>query len=159
MNKSEKIEGYELLNLQLEGLLSAQNYTLSNLSNASALLNDFLPNQVFVGFYLYNGEQLILGPFQGGVSCVEIKLGAGVCGEAAEKRQTLIVDNVKEHKNYISCDSRALSEIVVPLIKDGELKGVLDLDASETSFYDDVDQKYLEEFCHILSEMTDWKFF
>ena len=77
MNKSEKIEGYELLNLQLKGLLSTQNYTLSNLSNASALLNDFLPNQVFAGFYLYNGEQLILGPFQGGVSCVEIKLGAG----------------------------------------------------------------------------------
>lgn len=159
MNKSEKIEGYELLNMQLKGLLSDQNYTLSNLSNASALLNDFLPNQVFVGFYLYNGEQLILGPFQGSVSCVEIKLGAGVCGESAEKRETLIVDNVKEHKNYISCDGRAMSEIVVPLIKDGELKGVLDLDAAETAFYDSVDQKYLEEFCQILSDMTDWTFF
>ncbi|MEY8442956.1 GAF domain-containing protein [Lactococcus ileimucosae] len=159
MNKKEKVEGYELLNNQLKALLSAQNYTLSNLSNATALLNDFLPKQVFVGFYLYNGEQLILGPFQGGVSCVEIKLGAGVCGEAAAKRQTLIVDNVKEHKNYISCDSRAMSEIVVPLIKDGELKGVLDLDAAEPSFYDDIDQKYLEEFCQILSDRTDWRFF
>ena len=159
MNKQEKIEGYELLNLQLKGLLAEQNYTISNLANASSLLWNFLPNQVYTGFYLYNGEKLILGPFQGSVSCVEITLGKGVCGESAEKNQTLIVENVKTHKNYISCDGRAMSEIVVPMTKNGKLVGVLDLDSSEVGFYDEIDAKYLEEFVAILCEMTDFKFF
>ncbi|MGF1983168.1 GAF domain-containing protein [Lactococcus taiwanensis] len=159
MNKEEKIEGYEMLNLQLKGLLSEQNYTISNLANASSLLWNFLPKQVYTGFYLYNGEKLILGPFQGSVSCVEIELGKGVCGEAAENRETVIVDNVKTHKNYISCDGRAMSEIVVPLVKNGNLMGVLDLDSSEIGAYDAIDQKYLEEFSRILCECTDFEFF
>ncbi|MCL2114280.1 GAF domain-containing protein [Lactococcus protaetiae] len=159
MNKQEKIDGYEMLNLQLKGLLSEQNYTISNLANASSLLWDFLPNQVYTGFYLYNGEKLILGPFQGSVSCVEITMGKGVCGESAEKCETMIVDDVKKHKNYISCDGRAMSEIVVPLVKSGKVVGVLDLDSSEVGFYDEIDEKYLEEFAEILCEMTDFKFF
>ena len=159
MNKQEKIEGYELLNLQLKALLSEQNYTLSNLANASSLLQSFLPEQVYTGFYLYNGDKLILGPFQGSVSCVEIVMGKGVCGEAAQTRQTMIVEDVKKHKNYISCDGRAMSEIVVPMVKDGNLVGVLDLDSSEVGFYDEIDQKYLEEFASILCDMTDFKFF
>ena len=159
MNKQEKIEGYELLNLQLKALLSEQNYTLSNLANASSLLWCFLPEQVYTGFYLYNGDKLILGPFQGSVSCVEIVMGKGVCGEAAQTRQTMIVEDVKKHKNYISCDGRAMSEIVVPMVKDGNLVGVLDLDSSEVGFYDEIDQKYLEEFASILCDMTDFKFF
>lgn len=159
MNKQEKIEGYELLNLQLKALLSEQNYTLSNLANASSLLWSFLTEQVYTGFYLYNGDKLILGPFQGSVSCVEIVMGKGVCGEAAQTRQTMIVENVKKHKNYISCDGRAMSEIVVPMVKDGNLVGVLDLDSSEVGFYDEIDQKYLEEFASILCDMTDFKFF
>lgn len=100
MNKQEKIEGYELLNLQLKALLSEQNYTLSNLANASSLLWSFLPEQVYTGFYLYNGDKLILGPFQGSVSCVEIVMGKGVCGEAAQTRQTMIVEDVKNTKLY-----------------------------------------------------------
>lgn len=159
MNKQEKIDGYEMLNLQLRGLLSEQNYTISNLANASSLLWNFLPQQVYTGFYLFNGEKLILGPFQGSVSCVEIAMGKGVCGESAQKRETIVVENVKTHKNYISCDGRAMSEIVVPMVKDGQLVGVLDLDSSETDFYDEIDAKYLEEFAHILCEMTDFKFF
>jgi GAF domain-containing protein len=159
MDKQAKIEGYQLINAQLRSLLSAQNNTLSNLSNASALLQSFLPDSVFVGFYLFDGSKLILGPFQGSVSCVEIELGRGVCGESAQKRETIIIDNVKKHDNYISCDSRALSEIVVPMIKGDKLVGVLDLDAPEVAAYDDTDQQYLEEFVRILCDMTDWKFF
>jgi GAF domain-containing protein len=166
MNTQEKIEGYKLLNTQLKSLLSSQNYTLSNLSNASALLNDFLPDQVFAGFYLFDGERLILGPFQGSVSCVEIELGRGVCGQSALEQQTIIVDNVKEHDNYISCDSRAMSEIVVPLLatckdsgKRDKLMGVLDLDSAHIAAYDDIDQKYLEEFADILVDATNWEFF
>lgn len=159
MNETEKIEGYELLIAQLEGLLSTQNHTLSNLANASAVLMDFLPESVFTGFYLYDGARLVLGPFQGSVSCVEIEMGKGVCGQAAADGVTLIVDDVRAHKNYISCDSRALSEIVVPLYKDGKLVGVLDLDAPTIAGYDEIDKKYLEIFAEKLSALTDFHFF
>ena len=159
MNQQEKIDGYELLNLQLKSLLAEQNYTLSNLSNASALLMDFLPNSVFTGFYLYNGEKLILGPFQGGVSCVEIELGKGVCGQAASENRTMIVDDVTKHANYISCHSRAMSEIVVPMYKGDKLVGVLDLDSSKVADYDEIDQKGMEEFTENLIDLTDFDFF
>ncbi|MFV0556194.1 MAG: GAF domain-containing protein [Lactovum sp.] len=159
MKKQEKIECYEQINAQLKNLLTVQNYTISNLSNASALLMDSLAHQIFTGFYLYNGEKLILAPFQGSVSCVEIEIGKGVCGEAAEQAETIIVDNVKEYKNYISCDSRAMSEIVVPIIKDEKVIAVLDLDADCVDFYDEIDKKYLEEFVEILTQATDFKFF
>ncbi|KXU13606.1 GAF domain-containing protein [Streptococcus infantis] len=131
---------------------------LANLSNASALLKTSFPNTVFAGFYLFDGNELILGPFQGGVSCVRIALGKGVCGESAASRQTVIVGDVKTYPNYISCDSSARSEIVVPMVKEGRLLGVLDLDSSLVDDYDDLDLKYLEEFVAILLEKTEWIF-
>lgn len=131
---------------------------LANLSNASALLKTSFPNTVFAGFYLFDGNELILGPFQGGVSCVRIALGKGVCGESAASRQTVIVGDVKTYPNYISCDSSARSEIVVPMVKEGHLLGVLDLDSSLVDDYDDLDLKYLEEFVAILLEKTEWNF-
>ena len=131
---------------------------LANLSNASALLKTSFPNTVFAGFYLFDGNELILGPFQGGVSCVRIPLGKGVCGESAASRQTVIVGDVKTYPNYISCDSSARSEIVVPMVKEGRLLGVLDLDSSLVDDYDELDQKYLEEYVAILLEKTEWNF-
>ena len=131
---------------------------LANLSNASALLKTSFPNTVFAGFYLFDGNELILGPFQGGVSCVRIALGKGVCGESAASRQTVIVGDVKTYPNYISCDSSARSEIVVPMVKEGRLLGVLDLDSSLVDDYDNLDQKYLEEFVATLLEKTEWNF-
>ena len=158
MNKREKISNYQLLLAQLEALLEGETNALANLSNASALLNQVLPHSVFTGFYLFDGNELILGPFQGGVSCVHIALGKGVCGESAEKKQTIIVEDVTQHSNYISCDSRAKSEIVVPMVKDGRLLGVLDLDSALTDDYDKLDQEYLEKFVRILLEKTTWNF-
>ena len=158
MNTKEKISNYQLLLAQLEALLEGETNALANLSNASALLNQALPNSVFAGFYLFDGKELILGPFQGGVSCVHITLGKGVCGESAEKKETIIVDDVTQHANYISCDSRAKSEIVVPMVKDGRLLGVLDLDSALTGDYDKVDREYLEKFVQILLEKTTWNF-
>ena len=142
-NKEEKTNAYELLLAQQKALIEGETDLISILANSSALLNETLPNTVFAGYYLYKNDELILGPFQGRVSCVHIALGKGVCGEAAEKRQTLIVENVKEHKNYIACDSAALSEIVVPMEKSGQLIGVLDLDSNQIGLYDEIDQKYL----------------
>ena len=155
---SEKESLYQIINEQLSYLLEGEPNVLANLSNASALLKTSFPNTVFAGFYLFDGHELILGPFQGGVSCVRIALGKGVCGESASSRQTVIVGDVKTYPNYISCDSSARSEIVVPMVKEGRLLGVLDLDSSLVDDYDDLDQKYLEEFVAILLEKTEWNF-
>ena len=155
---SEKESLYQTVNEQLSYLLEGEPNVLANLSNASALLKTSFPNTVFAGFYLFDGNELILGPFQGGVSCVRIALGKGVCGESAASRQTVIVGDVKTYPNYISCDSSARSEIVVPMVKEGRLLGVLDLDSSLVDDYDDLDLKYLEEFVSILLEKTEWNF-
>lgn len=155
---SEKELLYQTINEQLSYLLEGEPNVLANLSNASALLKTSFPNTVFAGFYLFDGNELILGPFQGGVSCVRIALGKGVCGESAASRQTVIVGDVKTYPNYISCDSSARSEIVVPMVKEERLLGVLDLDSSLVDDYDDLDLKYLEEFVAILLEKTEWNF-
>ena len=155
---SEKELLYQTINEQLSYLLEGEPNVLANLSNASALLKTSFPNTVFAGFYLFDGNELILGPFQGGVSCVRIALGKGVCGESAASRQTVIVGDVKTYPNYISCDSSARSEIVVPMVKEGRLLGVLDLDSSLVDDYDELDQKYLEEFVAILLEKIEWNF-
>ena len=150
MTKQEKISNYQLLLAQLEALLEGETNALANLSNASALLNQALPNSVFTGFYLYDGSELILGPFQGGVSCVHIALGKGVCGESASKRQTIIVEDDRLHDNYISCDATALSEIVVPMVKNGQLIGVRDIDSGKKASYEEIDQEFLERYVEIL---------
>mgnify|MGYP002724358603 CR=1 FL=1 len=126
MNK--KIEAYELMLLQLKGLLEAESNWIANLANSSALLNETLEDTVFAGYYLFEEGELILGPFQGRVSCTRITMGKGVCGESAA----------------------AMSEIVVPMIADDQLIGVLDIDSGKTNSYDEIDQKYLEEFAAIL---------
>ena len=155
---SEKEMLYQTLNEQLSLLLEGEPNVLANLSNASALLKSTFPNTVFAGFYLFDGNGLILGPFQGGVSCVRIGLGKGVCGESAASLQTVIVGDVKTYPNYISCDSSARSEIVLPIVKNGKLLGVLDLYSSVLDDYDEIDQKYLEEFVSILLDKTEWNF-
>ncbi|MBO0424323.1 GAF domain-containing protein [Enterococcus plantarum] len=154
--KEEKSATYQLLVQQQAVIIEIEHDKIANLANSSALLADALPNTVFAGYYLFDGEELVLGPFQGKVSCTRIKMGKGVCGESAEKCVTLIVDDVKNHKNYISCDSAALSEIVVPMVKDGKLLGVLDLDSSVTHGYDEIDQEYLEQFVQTLLKDTDF---
>ena len=155
---SEKESLYKTVNEQLSFLLEGEPNVLANLSNASALLKSTFPNTVFAGFYLFDGTELILGPFQGGVSCVRIALGKGVCGESAASLQTVIVGDVKSYPNYISCDSSARSEIVLPIVKNNKLLGVLDLDSSRVDDYDEIDRKYLEEFLIILLEKTKWDF-
>lgn len=152
-NKEEKQKTYEMMISQQSELIKDEKNWLATLSNASALLNMNLPDTVFAGFYLFDENELILGPFQGNVSCTRIQMGKGVCGEAADTNQTVIVGNVKEHKNYIACDSAALSEIVVPMVKDERLIGVLDIDSKEVDRYDQTDKKYLEDYCKQLLEV------
>lgn len=158
MLEQEKKSTYDLLLAQLAGLLDGERNAMANLSNSAALLNLTLPNSVFTGYYLFDGTELILGPFQGGISCVHIALGKGVCGQSAAESRTIIVDDVRTHANYISCDAAALSEIVVPMMKNGQLLGVLDLDSRLVADYDAIDQEYLERFVALLVEGTDWNF-
>ncbi|WP_321383370.1 GAF domain-containing protein [uncultured Enterococcus sp.] len=155
-SEKQKKDTYELMIQQLIGLTEIEHDVIANLANSSALLAEALPDTVFAGYYLYNGDELILGPFQGKVSCTRIKLGKGVCGESAEKQKTLIVDNVKTHENYISCDSAAMSEIVIPMVKDGILLGVLDIDSGVTFSYDAIDQEYLERFAAVLIDQSNF---
>ncbi|KAF1300021.1 GAF domain-containing protein [Enterococcus songbeiensis] len=154
-NVNQKKEAYELLLLQQAGLLDAEKNWIATLANSSALLTTTLKDTVFAGYYLFNGEELVLGPFQGKVSCTRIKMGKGVCGESAEKQETMIVGNVKTHKNYISCDSAAMSEIVVPMVKEGKLLGVLDIDSGTVDTYDTIDQEFLEKYVELLLASSD----
>ncbi|EHJ56056.1 hypothetical protein HMPREF9318_01496 [Streptococcus urinalis FB127-CNA-2] len=155
MEKRNKIAAYNLMLAQAEVLFAKESNPIANLSNASALIKTTLPDSVFSGFYLTTQEnELILGPFQGNVSCVHIHYGKGVCGEAAQKQETLIVDDVTKHQNYIACDSAAKSEIVVPMIKDNKVIGVLDLDSSNVADYDEIDKEYLEKLVYLLMNKT-----
>ncbi|OBZ17636.1 MULTISPECIES: GAF domain-containing protein [Bacillales] len=141
---------YELAIRQLQALLDGETDVISNLANASALLNQFLDNINWVGFYIYRGNELVVGPFQGLPACVRIPLHRGVCGKAASERLTVRVGNVHEFPGHIACDSASQSEIVIPIIKDGELFGVLDIDSPVLDRFDEVDQHYLEKFVNQL---------
>lgn len=160
MTKEEKKSAYDLMLAQAEILFANESNALANFSNASALLRTTLPNSVFTGFYLLDQvtQELILGPFQGHVSCVRIALGKGVCGEVAANQETMIVEDVTKHANYIACDSVARSEIVVPMVKDGKLVGVLDLDSHQVGDYDKLDKEYLERFVAVLLDKTELSF-
>jgi len=142
-----KQEQYELVIKQLDALLEGEDDRIANLANASALLNGFLNEVNWVGFYIYDGvKELVLGPFQGLAACTRIPLGKGVCGTSAAKRRTVRVPDVHLFPGHIACDAASQSEIVVPLIKDGNLLGVLDIDAPIKDRFDETDQTMLERF-------------
>jgi GAF domain-containing protein len=143
-------EGYELVLKQAEALISSCDDEIANLSNASALLNLFLNDINWVGFYLNKNNELILGPFQGLPACTNIKIGRGVCGTAASTLETQLIDNVHEFPGHIACDANSKSEIVIPIVKNQELYGVLDIDAPIYNRFTETDQKYLEMFVEIL---------
>ncbi|RKN73034.1 GAF domain-containing protein [Paenibacillus ginsengarvi] len=146
-------QNYESVIRQLEALLEGEMDRIANLSNASALLNQFLDEINWVGFYLYRDGELVLGPFQGLPACVRIPLNRGVCGKAARDRSIVRVANVHDFPGHITCDAASLSEIVIPLINDGELIGVLDIDSPKLERFDEVDELYLSRFAARLCEL------
>ncbi|GED71718.1 hypothetical protein BRE01_54200 [Brevibacillus reuszeri] len=147
----DRKEGYELVIMQLQALVDGETNQIANLANASALLNQFLHGINWVGFYLTEGEGLVLGPFQGLPACVRIPFGKGVCGTAASKRETVLVEDVHLFPGHIACDAASESEIVVPIIKNDALIGVLDIDSPIKNRFDEVDQHYLEQFIATLT--------
>ncbi|MFP7734395.1 GAF domain-containing protein [Priestia aryabhattai] len=148
-----KQKDYELVIKQLRALLEGESNTIANLANASALLNQFLNEVNWVGFYLMEDGELVLGPFQGLPACVRIPLGKGVCGTAAQNQKTERIEDVHAFPGHIACDAASQSEIVVPIVKNGQLLGVLDIDSPIKNRFDEIDQHYLEEF---VKELTSF---
>jgi GAF domain-containing protein len=143
---------YQLLVKQVKSLLRKEDNLITNLSNFTAALRQTFNKISWVGFYLYDGTKLYLGPFQGKVACTEIQVGSGVCGTSAKERKTIIVEDVDKFPGHIACDVESRSEIVVPIIKNGNLFGVLDLDSIDYSSFNETDKKYLEDLVYFLSK-------
>lgn len=142
------------LTKQLKALLEDETDFVANLSNASALLYHTLEDINWAGFYLWNDQesQLILGPFQGLVACNRIDSGSGVCGTAFETKETQLVPDVHQFPGHIACDSASNSEIVVPLYKQDQLIGVLDIDSPKYDRFSEVDQQLIEEYAQVLNQ-------
>ncbi|KAF9925741.1 hypothetical protein FBU30_004509 [Linnemannia zychae] len=172
---SDKLEFYKDLELQIQGVTEGQRNWVTNLANSSALIYHGLRAVTnkpinWVGFYLLDPlnsnyatattpakDALILGPFQGKVACTNILFGRGVCGTAAAEKRTVLVKDVHEFPGHIACDAASNSEIVVPLILDGRVIGVLDLDCEVTEGFDEVDQAGLETVAKYLVQACDWR--
>lgn len=152
------MKNHQLLLTQLTGLLADEQAPSAILANASALLNQAVSQLNWVGFYLYDPakDELVLGPFQGQVACMHIKMGAGVCGTAAQKRTVEVVADVSQFPGYISCDAAAQSELVIPLVNQaGKLYGVLDLDAPVKDCFDDQLVATIAEAAAIIMKSID----
>ena len=148
--KGTKEEQYTALLPQLQGLLQGEPDLVANLANVAAALKEQF-GWFWVGFYLVKGDELVLAPFQGPVACTRIKKGRGVCGSSWAQAQTLIVPDVEKFPGHIACSSLSKSEIVVPIIRNGEVLGVLDVDADELNQFDTTDQHYLEQVIDLIS--------
>lgn len=161
MFQYKKLDGdkqavYRGLHQQLAGLLHDEDDWLANTANTAALLYSQLTEVNWAGFYFLKDNELVLGPFQGLPACVRIPLGKGVCGTAAIERQTYVVADVQAFPGHIACDAASRSEIVIPIMNDGQLIGVLDIDSPIKERFDDVDQLELEKVVTILNRETDW---
>lgn len=148
--KGNKQTQYESLIPQIKALLEGENDLVANLANIAAALKEQF-GWFWVGFYWVKKDELVLGPFQGPVACTRIRKGRGVCGTSWAEARTLIVPDVEKFPGHIACSSLSKSEIVVPVIKNGVVLGVLDVDASELNQFDETDQKYLEQIVGLVN--------
>lgn len=149
IESTDKHEIYQSLLPQIKSLVSGEPDQIANLANVAAVLKygmDFL----WVGFYLVKQDELVLGPFQGPIACTRIRKGKGVCGTSWEQAKTVIVPDVDAFPGHIACSSVSRSEIVVPLFKDGEVIGILDIDSDELNTFNETDQLYLEQLVELL---------
>ncbi len=152
---AEKAKLYEELALQVRAVLEGERDPIANAANAASAVFHALPQVSWVGFYFVKGGELVVGPFQGKPACTRIALGRGVCGRAAAERKTLVVPDVREFPGHIACDPEANSEIVVPIVQEGRLVGVLDLDSTFVDRFDDQDAAGLEAIAAIYANAWD----
>ncbi len=149
IESTDKHEIYQSLLPQIKSLVSGEPDQIANLANVAAVLK-YGMNFLWVGFYLVKQDELVLGPFQGPIACTRIRKGKGVCGTSWEQAKTVIVPDVDAFPGHIACSSASRSEIVVPLFKDGEVIGILDIDSDELNTFDETDQLYLEQLVELL---------
>lgn len=150
---TDKNELYPLLLDQVNALIDGRRHAISTLANAAALLYEALGDVNWAGFYLMHEGALLLGPFVGRPACVDIALGRGVCGTAAAQARTQVVPDVHEFPGHITCDAASASEIVVPLMRDGRVLGVIDIDCPHKGRFDELDRAGLEAIAAVLSEL------
>ncbi|KAB5627261.1 GAF domain-containing protein [Pseudomonas putida] len=156
LNASGKgLDGYDLLAAQVEALFADERDFIANAAQFSAFLYHQVEDLNWAGFYLNRNEELVLGPFQGQVACVRIAFGKGVCGAAAATLQTQRVEDVHAFPGHIACDSASNSELVIPLVKEGRLIGVLDLDSPSLARFSEADQRGLERLASIFLALSD----
>jgi len=148
---------YRELLTQVEGVIAAERDPWANAANAAALLFAALPDLNWAGFYFLRGGGLVVGPFQGKPACVRIALGRGVCGAAAAERRTLVVPDVHAFADHIACDAASNSEVVVPIVSEGRLVGVLDLDSPSRGRFDADDAAGLERVAAVIAGGCDWR--
>ncbi|AYD46211.1 GAF domain-containing protein [Arachidicoccus soli] len=150
ISQGNKTEKYQSLIPQIKALIEGEPDMIANMANiASALKMQF--NWWWVGFYLIKKEELVLGPFQGPIACTRIKKGRGVCGNAWQEEKTFLVEDVNNFPGHIACSSDSKSEMVIPLFKDGNIFGVLDIDSEYLSFFDETDKMFLEEIASLIN--------
>jgi GAF domain-containing protein len=142
-------QAYAELARDLTALLSGERDLIANAANTAALIYGSLPDLNWAGFYLYKSGELVLGPFQGKPACVRIAMGKGVCGTAASRRETVLVEDVHAFPGHIACDSASNSELVIPLLRKGDLLGVLDLDSPKQARFGEPDARGLEALARI----------
>jgi L-methionine (R)-S-oxide reductase len=152
ISNGTKAEKYRELVPQLKALLMGEKDEIANLANFVAALKETF-GFFWVGFYLVKENELVLGPFQGPIACTRIKKGKGVCGTSWEQGKTMLVPDVDQFPGHIACSSLSKSEIVLPLFKNQEVIGVLDVDSNQLNDFDEVDEKYLTELCQWLSSI------
>jgi GAF domain-containing protein len=150
-----KAERYSEVADELRLFLEGERDIVANAANLAALLYRELPQINWVGVYLHRGDELVVGPFQGPPACTRIGMGKGVCGTAAQRRETVVVEDVRKFPGHIACDPAARSEIVAPMIKDGRLLGVLDLDSPIVGRFDNVDRAGLEQLVQVFLESIE----
>jgi L-methionine (R)-S-oxide reductase len=154
---ANKIEFYRDLSQQLSALLEGERDPIANAANLAALLFHTMPDVNWVGFYFLKGSELVLGPFQGQPACVRIAMGKGVCGTAAVRRESVLVPDVDAFPGHIVCDSASRSELVVPLIQNGALLGVVDLDSAQLARFDEADRAGCEGIATVYLESLQSK--
>lgn len=152
---TNKTERYATLLPQLQALVEGETDLIANLANIAAALKETM-NHFWVGFYFAQGQELVLGPFQGPIACTRIAFGKGVCGLAWKEKETIIVPNVATFPGHIACSSASRSEIVLPVLKNGEVAMVLDVDSTELNAFDEVDRRALSEVVRIIERLLSF---
>ena len=151
---ADKQARYDELLPQLRALVDGEPDLIANLANITAALDECIAVASWVGVYLLKDGELVLGPFQGKVACVRIALGRGVCGTAAAEKKSLVVPDVDAFPGHIACDAGSKSEIVVPIVRDGRVLGVLDVDSYERAAFDDTDERALTRVCDLIATLS-----